>query len=613
MSLRPASANWFELLVMRDDLAAAMKVLAASRRVELQSHGEAKAPLRMPECRELLEEFDELERRYRHHWPPPAPDEDGERGEPYRMLDDALARLRHWAHGAAGTVARIEQLTELGNEQQLLLDMLRDAGSLPDLAQFSRAGPMLESGLFLLGAGEWPDAVPENVITQRVAIPERRFLRAIGLPEQMAALDQQLHARKARRLSLPADLPPRAPDAEVVLRERLFATRRELENARQSLCNLHQRHQAARSLGAALFVRWYVNSVPELSATENFAWISGWTSDSDGDELQALLAEAGVKGLVRLTEAPPGLEAPLLLRNPRWMRPFEVFTGMLGVPAAGEADPTRVVAVATPLMFGFMFGDVGHGAVLLLAGLLLQQRYPPLRLLVYGGAMSMLFGVAFGSVFALETIIPPLWVHPLEAPMLMLVVPMAGGAVLLLVGMCLDALQAYWQRKGRDWWESGAGLVLCYLALLASIQETPLLWVALAGAAWFVIGHAVVSPGRRLAAAGNAAAEFLESLLQLVVNTVSFVRIGAFALAHGGLSMGVVALSDAAESAFFQAIILLLGNVLIIALEGLIVSIQTTRLVLFEFFIRFLRAEGRPFRPLAPLVSTPPPKHRRQQ
>jgi len=53
--------------------------------------------------------------------------------------------------------------------------------------------------------------------------------------------------------------------------------------------------------------------------------------------------------------------------------------------------------------------------------------------------------------------------------------------------------------------------------------------------------------------------------------------------------------------------------VLIIGLEGLVVSIQTTRLVLFEFFIRFLHAEGRPFRPLAPLTTTPPPKHRRQQ
>lgn len=613
MSLQPTSANWFELLVMRDDLAAAMKVLASSRRVELESHGEARAPLLMPECRELLEEFEELERAYRHHWPPPAPNRKGKRGEPYAMLQDALRRLRRWAAVADDVVERVERLTGRHDQQQLLLRLFSDAEDLPDLAQFSAAGPMLESGLFLLGDGEWPDALPGSVITRRVEMPGQRFLMAVGLPDEMTALEQQLHTQKARRLALPEELPAAAPAAADAMQKRLRETRRALEDARQALRKLDKRFDVPGALADALFVRWFVNSVPELSATENFAWISGWTSDPDGDALQALLAEAGVKGLLQLTGAPPGFEAPLLLRNPRWMRPFELFTSMLGVPAAGEADPTRVLAIATPLMFGFMFGDVGHGAVLLVAGLLLSRRYPALRLLVYGGVMSMVFGVAFGSVFALETIIPALWVHPLEEPVLMLVVPMAGGAILLLIGMCLDALQACWQRRGRYWWLTGAGLVLCYLALLASIRDTRMLWLALAGAAWFVAGHAVASPGRRLAASGSAVAEFLESMLQLVVNTVSFVRVGAFALAHAGLSMAVVGLSDAADSMFFTGVILLLGNVVIIALEGLVVSIQTTRLVLFEFFVRFLRAEGRPFRPLAPLVSTPPPEHRRQQ
>ena len=118
---------------------------------------------------------------------------------------------------------------------------------------------------------------------------------------------------------------------------------------------------------------------------------------------------------------------------------------------------------------------------------------------------------------------------------------------------------------------------------------------------------------RRFRAAGTAAAQFVESALQLIVNTVSFVRVGAFALAHAGLSLAIVGLSVATDSIVLAAIILVLGNVLIIALEGLVVSIQTTRLVLFEFFIRFLHAEGRPFRPLAPLTTTPPPEHRRQQ
>jgi V/A-type H+-transporting ATPase subunit I len=87
--------------------------------------------------------------------------------------------------------------------------------------------------------------------------------------------------------------------------------------------------------------------------------------------------------------------------------------------------------------------------------------------------------------------------------------------------------------------------------------------------------------------------------VQILINTLSFARVGAFALAHAGLASAVVALAEAGGNPVAWAIVLLVGNVLILVVEGLVVSIQTTRLVLFEFFTRFFRAEGREFRPLA--------------
>ena len=87
--------------------------------------------------------------------------------------------------------------------------------------------------------------------------------------------------------------------------------------------------------------------------------------------------------------------------------------------------------------------------------------------------------------------------------------------------------------------------------------------------------------------------------MQLLVNTVSFARVGAFALAHAGLSVAVVGMAETAAAAGFW-IVILAGNVLILALEGLVVGIQTTRLMLFEFFIRFLDGGGREFSPLPP-------------
>jgi V/A-type H+-transporting ATPase subunit I len=123
--------------------------------------------------------------------------------------------------------------------------------------------------------------------------------------------------------------------------------------------------------------------------------------------------------------------------------------------------------------------------------------------------------------------------------------------------------------------------------------------VAAAGTAWYILGSAALAKGHRIAAGMRSAGEFVEESLRLFVNTVSFARVGAFALAHAGLSAAIVEVASATGMVGYW-IVLALGNVLVIALEGLVVSIQTTRLMLFEFFVRFLTGGGRAFKPLPP-------------
>ena len=611
MSLRPAPANWFEVLVLRDDLTAAIDALARSSRVELQSHGESRTPLLMPECREMLGEFDELSQRYHRYWPPACHHEPDERLEPQQMLDDAMRRLRAWTSAAHGTVDRIESLTGQVADLRVLLPLLKEEQPSLDLARFVNAGPMLESRIFLLPGDKWPRSLPGDVITRRAVTSEHRYLLAVGVPDQVATLERQLAVHKARVLAMPKGLPAGIEDSSIAVEQSIARLERDGETARQKLASLHEQHDLADAIADAEFVRWYVDTVPDLASTENFAWITGWTSESDDEALLSLLADADVKGLFRLQPPPPGYEPPLILVNPRWMRPFEIFTRMLGVPGSAEVDPTRVVAIVSPLIFGYMFGDVGHGAVLFIAGLAFAKRWPALRLLIAGGLSSMAFGVLFGSVFGREDIIPPVWLHPLDAPVLVLLAPLAGGAVLLLLGLLLDALQSYWQHKGRHWLETGAGLMLCYVSLLGALLEPALLWLSLAGALWFVFGHAFTVSNHRLAAIGQAAAEFVEVLLQLGVNTISFVRVGAFSLSHAGLCVAIIGVAGATSSPVASGVIELVGNLVVLGLEGLIVGIQTTRLVLFEFFVRFLRAQGRPFRPLAPPDPPAQTHHRR--
>jgi V/A-type H+-transporting ATPase subunit I len=297
-----------------------------------------------------------------------------------------------------------------------------------------------------------------------------------------------------------------------------------------------------------------------------------------------------------------------VLRNPAWARPFEVFGGLMGVPGTRDADPSVVVAVLAPLMFGFMFGDVLQGLVVAIAGYALRNRLPALRLLVPGGIVAIVFGFAFGSVLAREDLIPALWVRPLEEPILVLGTALVFGAAVLTIGQLLNALQFLWRNEAGLWLATDAGILVAYLGLVGTAIDARALWGLPIGLAWAIVGPGLVSGEDRLGAVGHAAGEVAERMLQLGVNTVSFVRIGAFALAHAGLCSAVVGMAHAAGPGYWP--VLLLGNVAIVGLEGLVVSIQTTRLILFEFFIRFLTARGRPFEPLPSPVapSTPIPR-----
>jgi V/A-type H+-transporting ATPase subunit I len=209
----------------------------------------------------------------------------------------------------------------------------------------------------------------------------------------------------------------------------------------------------------------------------------------------------------------------------------------------------------------------------------------------------MVFGLLFGSVFGLEGVIPALWLHPLAHPITVLAVPLVFGALLLSAGQLLAGLGALWRGELRRWLAMDLGFLVFYLGLVGLLAGQPSAAVAGLGLLWYGIGALAVH--RRLLGTLAAVGHLLEGGLQILVNTLSFARVGAFALAHAALSDALVTMARASGSVLGGALILVLGNVLVLCLEGMVVSIQTTRLVLFEFFNRFLRGDGRIFRPLA--------------
>jgi V/A-type H+-transporting ATPase subunit I len=214
----------------------------------------------------------------------------------------------------------------------------------------------------------------------------------------------------------------------------------------------------------------------------------------------------------------------------------------------------------------------------------------------------------------MEDVIPALWLHPLNEPILVLSTSLAFGVFVVTLGLGLDAHQCHWRGEDMEFWGVRLGLPMTYFGFLYSIVflDSLGLWLVLLGTVWFIAGSAIRARRDSLPAADAAAAEYIETVLQLLVNTISFVRVGAFALAHAGLSAAMIGMTEGAESFIAILLIMLVGNALIIALEGLVVSIQTTRLVLFEFFIRFLRSSARSFKPLPDPGANKIPETRRE-
>jgi V/A-type H+-transporting ATPase subunit I len=605
VTLRPASASWFELLTSREELGATLDCLAATGAVQLQAYSQSEQRLALPDLRTTLADYETLARRYGHFWPRAEACRPGPQHALLEAPRQALDTLRAWTVAADPLISELEGLAQSAENTHLLSELTQHAGdALARLDRVAAAGPVLAGRAYLLADGGPPQALPANVLLQRFLVGERSFLLAVGLAEDVAALDQALAARKARSIALPDDLPEDPASVAAYLEAHRLAIAGRERSARAELDTHGREHGLPSALGELALAAWLVAHVPELPVTEHFAWVTGWCSDADDTRLKAALDARGLHYLLRFTPAPEDAVPPSVLRNPAWAQPFEVFGRLMGVPGTREADPSIVLALVAPLMFGYMFGDVVQGLVVAVAGFVLRKRLPALRLLVPGGLMAIVFGFLFGSVFAREDVIAPLWLHPLSEPLTVLGTALGFGVLLIVVGLLLNALQFHWRGESGRWLATDAGLLLAYLGLVGTVLDGRALWAVPAGLAWALAGSALLADHDRLGALGHAAGEALERMLQLGVNTVSFVRVGAFALAHAGLSTAVVGIAEASGPAYWP--VLLIGNAAIIALEGLVVGIQTTRLILFEFFIRFLTARGRPFEPLTPPPASEP-------
>ena len=377
-------------------------------------------------------------------------------------------------------------------------------------------------------------------------------------------------------------------------------------------------------------VRKYAAATRENRSDKRvFYIICGWLTEKDAAKLSKELEDEpntfclSEKDLSKVLSTPP-----VRLKNNVLFRPFEMFVEMYGLPNYREFDPTVLVGITYSILFGFMFGDVGQGLVLLILGSILActKKLRLAGIIARCGFFSTIFGFLFGSVFGFEDIIQPLWLRPAKAmtalPVIgnlntVFVVTITLGMAVIILMMILNILtKLRFKKPGEALFDTNgvAGLVfyasaLATMVLFMAGYELPASIVLII---MFVIPLILIFLKEPLAKMvekehvhleGGVGMfvlqgffELFEVLLSYFSNSLSFVRVGAFAVSHAAM-MEVVLMLSGAESGHINWIGVVLGNIFVMGMEGLIVGIQVLRLEYYELFSRFYTGGGRAFTP----------------
>ena len=371
-----------------------------------------------------------------------------------------------------------------------------------------------------------------------------------------------------------------------------------------------------------------------LEAEQNFprtaaaVLITGWVPAAESGAVEnRLRVITGGRCVVEWRAAVTEDEVPVLLQSPRWLRSFALLVEAFGLPRYREIEPTVFMALSYVLMFGMMFGDVGHGAVLALAGWLVWRTGRRVGLLlVFAGIASIGFGVVYGSYFGITELKRyALWRDPVEGdPVALMLLAIGIGVVMISLGQVLNIVNLL--RRGDIvsglldkfgvvgvvfYWGTLA-LVTKYAAFEAHglVRWAILLFVAVPVLGWMLkepLAHwrrrragKPTEDGGLVGAIAESAVGAFEAIFLYLANTISFVRLAGFAMSHAALLLAAFLLAAELQrggKTGWGVLVVIAGNLVAIVLEGLIAAVQALRLEYYEFFGKFFIGDGPAFRP----------------
>jgi V/A-type H+-transporting ATPase subunit I len=369
--------------------------------------------------------------------------------------------------------------------------------------------------------------------------------------------------------------------------------------------------------------------------------IVGWIYSSKIDWMKQKIKSLSPDAILEahaITRQNGSADVPTALTNPRLIRPFQMLVTTYGEPKYGEIDPTPLVALLFPLLFGAMFGDVGHGAIIAIVGaLVISKKVKFLNffgslgpILLACGISATIFGFLYGSVLGYEGVLKPLWMAPGANIMKILIITIAGGVIVLILGFLINIYNLLVAKNYSEAFLGHNGLIglILYISLIclalpvvgtifpipSAFSNLPIpssvflvtLIIGLIGVMFSEVFQNLIE-GRHPVFEGSIGIYFFQAFFELfdvvlsyVSNSLSFVRVGAFAVGHGNLAAVFFILAGmlGTTSSVGYWIMYLVGLVFIVGFEGLIVYIQTTRLTYYETFGKFFTGGGKRFEPL---------------
>lgn len=431
-------------------------------------------------------------------------------------------------------------------------------------------------------------------------------------------MDRILRSLNFREIYIPENYKGTISEIKKQLEDEKLKLKAEMESYQKALDVLNKKYEEKvifilDQLDYKLKIEEYKN---KLARSSKFFYLSGWISENDKDEMEKLMKNYNT---VITFNSESNITPPTKLKNNWLFKPFETLVRMYGVPSYNELDPTPFFSISYLILFGAMFGDLGQGLIIFLGGLILSRKNKMFGdILGRLGLSSMIFGILYGEVFGSENIIPALFIRPFENINTVLVIAIILGIMLILVSYILGIANSIKRRdieEGLFGKEGVVGLIfyLCLLALVGGtfIGKTILpKGVGIAIILLCICGIVMKEPltnlitRKRPLHGTDVSGYYIESvfslievILSMLSGTVSFIRVGAFALTHVGLFVAFKTIGEMIGSSTGNIIVLVIGNIVVIGLEGLIVFIQGLRLQYYELFSRYYKGDGREFTP----------------